>query len=98
MFLNHYLSTANWLAIIVAGLVYFAVGAVWYMPAVFGKAWAAGHNISFNPEDSKGNLPMMMIMTGILTIVVAILVGFLVSALYSQTLMSGVKVGLLAGA
>lgn len=98
MFLKHFLSDANWLAIIVAGVVYFMIGAIWYMPAVFGKAWAAGHKLSMNPEDSKGSLPMMMTLTGLLTLIIAVLVGFLVSSFYSQTVVSGLKIGLLAGA
>ena len=98
MFLNHFLSNANWLAIIVAGLAYFAVGAIWYQQAVFGKAWAEGHNLTIDPEKAKKQMPMLMAITGVLTIVIAVLVGFLVSALYSQTVMSGIKVGLFSGA
>lgn len=29
----------DWLAIVVAGVVYFVLGAVWYSPTVFGKKW-----------------------------------------------------------
>ncbi len=35
------LSDLNWLAVIVAALAYFAIGALWYAPPVFGKAWMA---------------------------------------------------------
>jgi Protein of unknown function (DUF1761) len=97
MFFNHFISNANWLAIIVAGLAYFAVGAVWYQQAVFGKAWAEGHNLTIDPEKAKKQMPVLMALTGVTTIVVAFLIGFLVSALYSQTVMSGIKVGLFAG-
>jgi hypothetical protein len=34
----------NWLAIFVAALAYFLLGALWYGP-FFGKIWAAGMNI-----------------------------------------------------
>jgi hypothetical protein len=35
------LGDLNWPAVIVAALAYFAIGAVWYAPPVFGKAWMA---------------------------------------------------------
>ena len=33
----------NWLAIIVAAVAAFAIGALWYSPAVFGRQWMAAH-------------------------------------------------------
>ena len=36
------LGQLNWLAVIVAALVYFAIGAVWYVPFTpMGRTWAA---------------------------------------------------------
>jgi hypothetical protein len=29
----------NWWAVIVAAIINMAIGSVWYMPSVFGKAW-----------------------------------------------------------
>lgn len=29
----------NWIAVLVAGLSAFALGALWYSPAIFGKLW-----------------------------------------------------------
>jgi hypothetical protein len=39
--MNFDLGSLNWLAVIVAALAYFAIGAVWYAPPVLGKTWAA---------------------------------------------------------
>lgn len=39
----------NWLAVIVAALVYFALGAIWYGP-IFGEAWVQG---AFNMSMSE---------------------------------------------
>lgn len=33
------LGQINWLAVIVATIVYFALGALWYSPVAFGKPW-----------------------------------------------------------
>jgi len=32
-------SDVNYLAAIVAAIAWFALGAIWYMPAVMGRAW-----------------------------------------------------------
>ena len=29
----------NWLAVLVAGIVHFAIGMIWYSPIMFGKLW-----------------------------------------------------------
>jgi hypothetical protein len=42
-----------WWQILVAAIVYFALGAVWFNPKVFGTAWANSHGIKMNDEDKK---------------------------------------------
>jgi hypothetical protein len=49
------LSTLNYGAIIVAGLVSFAIGAVWYSPLFFSKIWQKEVGLS-NKELEKGNM------------------------------------------
>jgi len=36
----------NWIAVVVAGVSAFALGGVWYSPALFGKAWMKENNLS----------------------------------------------------
>ena len=48
----------NWLAILVASLSSFVVGALWYSPALAGKAWMKENN--FTMEDLKGGNPVLM--------------------------------------
>ena len=36
------LGDLNWLAVLVAALVYFILGAIWYAPPIFGRAWMRG--------------------------------------------------------
>ena len=36
----------NMFAVLVAGISAFALGALWYSPVAFGKAWAAAHGYS----------------------------------------------------
>ena len=44
------LSDLNWLAVIVGALVYFALGAVWYAPPVFGNVWMKAAGLSMEGE------------------------------------------------
>ena len=44
----------NWLAVIVAALAYFVIGALWYAPPVFGKAWMAAGGMTVEPGDGPG--------------------------------------------
>ncbi len=45
-------STINWLAVIVAALSSFVIGALWYSPALFAKPWMRANG--FTEEDLKG--------------------------------------------
>jgi hypothetical protein len=44
----------NWIAVGVAGVSAFALGGVWYSPALFGKAWMKENNLSME-EVKAGN-------------------------------------------
>ncbi|HEV3324624.1 MAG TPA: DUF1761 domain-containing protein [Puia sp.] len=44
----------NWIAVGVAGVSAFALGGVWYSPALFGKAWMTENNLSME-EVKAGN-------------------------------------------
>lgn len=42
-----------WWQIIVAAIVYFALGALWFNPKTFGNAWMKSHGIVRDPEKMK---------------------------------------------
>lgn len=44
----------NWLALIVAAIVKFAIGAAWYAPQVFGKQWQT--EIGLTQEQVRANI------------------------------------------
>jgi hypothetical protein len=48
------LGDLNWLAVIVATLAYFLLGAVWYAQAVFGKAWQRSSGITVEQGQRPG--------------------------------------------
>lgn len=95
--LQNYFSHAPWLQIIVATVAYFCIGAIWYMPAVFGTVWAAGHKIDMsNKEEGKKRLPMLMAQTFVLSLGMGIGMGLLLYVLQAPaTCISGIKAGLL---
>ncbi len=39
MFLEDLSSNINYLAVVIAALVYFILGAIWYAPGIFGNRW-----------------------------------------------------------
>ncbi len=101
MLLKEFCSHANWLAIGVAALAYFALGALWYS-VLFRKPWMAGHNIQMPTapeaqEQMKKQMPKVMGLGLLMNIAMAIIVGMLVMALGSIMCMSGIKLGLALG-
>jgi hypothetical protein len=64
-------STLNWLAIIVATLVFFGLGAIWYTPAVFGTMWMKETGIT-KETAQKGNMPKIMGLTLLFTFFMAV--------------------------
>ena len=50
--LNQFLSTANWLAILIAAVAYFALGSVWFS-VLFGKQWMALNGIPEPTPEKK---------------------------------------------
>ena len=88
-------SELNWLAVLVAALAYFALGAVWYS-GLFGKRWVSYHNIVVNADATKG---MAAIMTGsfVWMFIASLALGILVERLDLREVLSGVKLGLFTG-
>jgi hypothetical protein len=48
--------TISWLAVVVAAVVKFGIGAAWYSPALFGNKWQALAGVS--SEAMKSRMPM----------------------------------------
>jgi Protein of unknown function (DUF1761) len=48
------LGELNWLAVIVAAVAYWILGAIWYAQAVFGRAWMRAGGIEIQEGQSPG--------------------------------------------
>jgi uncharacterized protein DUF1761 len=89
------LGDLNWLAAIVAGIAYFSLGAVWFMPATFGKAWQRSIGWEMPGDQRPGSAfyvgPLMT------CLISAIAEGMLAQASGSDTFGEGVVLGLVTG-
>ncbi|MYD42264.1 MAG: DUF1761 domain-containing protein [Gammaproteobacteria bacterium] len=83
----------NWLAIIVAALVSFAIGYPWYGP-IFGKAWLAALG---KTADEIEPSPKPFIISIVTTLVTAFVMAVLIACLGIQTWYDGAILGLAVG-
>jgi hypothetical protein len=90
------LGDLNWLAVIVAAIVWYAVGAVWYMPAVFGKPWM--RSIGWDPDASPPAMTPVTYAIPLLAMVVGTAgIGMLAVATATDTFGEGLVLGLVLG-
>jgi len=88
------MSGINHFAAIVAGLVHFAFGAVWY--TVFSQAWLVG--IGKTREQimaDNGNSPMPYIIGVVTAIIVAYTLAWLLPKLGAQSVAGGIRTGVM---
>jgi hypothetical protein len=87
------LSDLNWLAVLVAALAYFAIGAVWYAPPVFGRMWMAAGGMEM-PEAGTRPSPAIYLTPLIGSLLSAVALGMLAEASETDTFGEGVVLGL----
>lgn len=87
----------NWLAIAVAAVAYFMLGALWYS-LLFKEQWVKATGINMTNPDAKKGAGGIMIFTFILELINCIAIGILVYKLMLiGGVISGIKLGLLTG-
>ena len=89
-------SHVNWLAVLVAGIAYFALGAIWYS-FIFKNAWIRLSGVNMNDPNAKKGVGGVMLTSLLLMIVCSIGLALLLSRVGPSSWMSGAKVGLIAG-
>jgi hypothetical protein len=87
------LSDLNWLAVLVAAIAYFAIGAVWYAPPLFGKAWAAAGGLP-TPDPGSRPSPAIYLTPLIGSVLSAVALAMLAKATGTDTLQRGIVLGL----
>jgi hypothetical protein len=66
-----YLKHLNYLSILVAAAVNFAIGGLWYSPILFGNKWAALNGLKKEDMSHKGSMAALMITAAIVTLFAA---------------------------
>ena len=90
------LGELNWLAVIVGAVAYFALGALWYSPVLFGRQWQ--RSIGWDPEQRPPEMkPTTYAVPLVANIVMAIAVGLLAAATGTDTIGEGIVLGLIVG-
>lgn len=87
----------NWLAVIVAAIAYFGLGAIWYS-FLFKKKWIEYQKIDVNDPEMKKGVAATMFTSFLLMVVATIGLAILVERLDLSLAISGLKLGLLTGA
>ena len=84
----------NWLAIVVAALVFFAVGAVWYQPQVMGSRWMKA--VEVDPSKAAPN-PWIFIGTFVSYLLMAMVLAMLAQGMGASSFGDGLVLGLCTG-
>jgi len=90
-------SQINWLAVLVAAVAYFILGALWYSNILFANMWIKAHGIDMNDPNGRKGLGMMMFLSFVGFFIVCIGLEMLVVKLDLSGYMSGIKLGLATG-
>ena len=70
----------NWLAVLVAAIVIFALGGLWYSPVLFMKKWIALQNRTeeqMRAEAAAANMPVLYISAFVTSLVIALVMAHL---------------------
>ncbi len=91
------LAAINWLAVIVATVIYFALGAVWFAPATpIGRAWVSASGYQ-SPTTGASSSNLFYIVPAATTFVMVVATALIAGATGTDTLTEGVVLGLLVG-
>lgn len=89
-------SHINWPAVLVAGVAYFLLGAIWYS-FIFKNAWIKLSGVNVDDPNAKKGVAMVMVSSLFLMIICSLGLAMFLSKVAEPTWMSGIKVGLVAG-
>lgn len=89
-------SNINWLAVLVAAIAFFLVGAVWYS-FLFRHAWIKATGVNVNDPNAKKGVGAMFLSSFVLVFITAVGLALFTARVGSGGWMTGLKVGLVAG-
>jgi hypothetical protein len=90
-------SDLNWIAVLLGGLGYFLLGALWYSKVLFAPAWIRLCKIDVNDPKVKQGVALIMITSVLWMMLTALGLAILRERLAIHGWQSGMKLGLLTG-
>lgn len=91
------LSQLNWIAVVVAAIGYFAMGALWYSRAFFGLKWAQLREINVNDSTAKDGMIKIMLASFLFILISCTALALLIVRLDLFVFSSALIIGTLAG-
>jgi hypothetical protein len=82
----------NWAAVIVAGLAYFVLGAVWYTNALFGRQYRTA--LGVDPDVQAQPDPMLLVTNFVGWMVAAVAMGLIAVSVGADSVLDGIVLGL----
>jgi len=88
------LSGLNWLAIIIAAIVFFGLAAIWYQPRVMGRRWMEAAGVE--PPDAA---PSPAVFVGVLVayFIMAVVLAMIARGIGASSFGDGLTLGLATG-
>jgi hypothetical protein len=83
----------NYVAVLVAALSGFAVGAIWYGP-LFGKHWSLASG-SHDAKASNVNAPAVYLLTFVLSLIAAMILALVIHQMHASGAIAGARVSFL---
>lgn len=91
-----YLLHHNWLAVLVAAIAYFGLGAIWYGP-IFGKQWIQLTGINMDDPNAKKGVGAIMAGSFVCMLISVVALSTIMQLHQATGWISGLKFGLLVG-
>jgi hypothetical protein len=89
-------SDINWLAVLVAAIAFFALGAIWYS-FLFRDSWIRLTGVKMGDPNAKTGIAGIMFTSFLLILICTIGIALFLNKVGPSSWMSGAKVGLIAG-
>jgi len=89
----------NYLAVLVAALAAFALGALWYSPLLFAKPWVKAHGYTEERiKEMQKSAGKAYAVSLVCQLLIALAIAVLVSYIHMERCVQGLKLGLLVWA
>jgi hypothetical protein len=90
------LSNLNWIAVIVSGIAYFALGAAWYSPLLFANLFMKYRGLTREQiQSGGGGNPIEYLFVMATNLILAVVVAIIVRLAGATTFVDGAAVGLM---